>query len=168
MSGFFKKLGEAVDETVKEIEKISKKPSKKPPKDQEAPSKGHKIPKILSVAEVARISKLPFDRVNDHFDDLWEGVVYTSSNPKIHITFQTCFARKDPESDDATGVWGYLTEMMPNPQPVKRMGEEAFWFTDTLYVRTGKDVLYAGGGLPQNIITKLAKIILEKSGLANS
>lgn len=162
MSDFFKKLGEKVDEAVKEIDKIAKKPSKVPPENQTAPSKGCNMGKILPVADVARISKLPFDRVNDHFDDMWEGGVYTCSDPKIHTYFQACFARKDPESDDASGVWNYLSEMMPNPQPVQRIGEEAFWFDDTLYVRIGQDVLYAGGGLPLNIITQLAKTILEK------
>ena len=88
--------------------------------------------------------------------------VYTSSNPKIHTYFQTCFAKKDPESDDASGAWNYLTEMMPNPQPVQRIGEEAFWFDNNLYVRIGKDVLYASGGLSLNIITQLVQLILKK------
>ena len=162
MSDFFKKLGEKVDEAVKEIDKFAKKPVRVPPKEQKAPSKEHNLKEILPVADVARISKLPFDTVNDHLDETWRGLVYTCSNPKIHKSFQAWFARRDPEGYDVGGIWSYLTEVMENPQPVQGIGDEAYWFNEGLFVRAGQDVLQAAGGLPLNTVMKLAKIIFDR------
>ena len=162
MSDFFKKLGEKVDEAVKEIDKFAKKPSRVPPEEQTAPSIGRNMKEILPVADVARVSKLPFDTVNDHLDETWKGAIYTCSDPKIHKYFQAWFARRDPEGYDAGGIWSYLTEVMPNPQPVQGIGDEAYWFNDGLIVRAGQDVLQAAGGLPLKIVTQLVKIIFDR------
>ena len=56
---------------------------------------------ILTLAEVVRITGLPFNTYNDYKDDTWEGGVYTCSDPKIHTYFQAWFARKDSDGYDA-------------------------------------------------------------------
>ena len=170
MCGFFKKLGEAVDEAVKEIDKyakdfkVDKESSQVPPEEQPAPLEGRDMRQYLTLNDVARITKLPFNKYTDFVDDTWEGGVYTCSDPKIHTYFQAWFARKDSDGYDAGGIWNYLTEVMPNLQQVQGIGDEAYWsdITMALIVRLGHDVLQAAGGLSLDIMQQLVKIIIGK------
>ena len=158
-----------IDEAAKEIDKIVKEPSRKPPEEQKAPSKGRDMKKILPVGDVARISKLPFNTVNDHLDETWVGAVYTCNDPKIHKYFQAWFARRDPEGYDAGGISDYLTEVMPNPKRVQGIGDEAYVDENgNIFVRWGQEVLQASGGLPLDTMKQLVKIIIDKVSFTSS
>ena len=145
MCGFFEELGKAVkqlDKFAKELDK-DKKSSKEIPKEQTAPSEGLDLRLILPVAKVASITGLPFKNYNSHLDDTWEGGVYTCSDPKIHTYFQAWFARKDVDGYDPDGVLSYPKEVMPNLQPIKDLGDEAYWsaISGTIIARKKQNVL---------------------------
>ncbi len=170
MTGFFKDLGKAVkklDKIAKELEP-EKKTSKEIPKEETAPSEGRDLRPILPVAEVVRITNLPIDTYTPYFDDAWEGGVYTSSDPKIHTYFQAWFARKDIDGYNPDGVLSYPKEVMPNLQPIKGIGDEAYWsdINATLLIRKEQDVLQAvttsDRGLSLKIMQQLVKIIISK------
>ena len=164
MCAFWKKLGEAV----KEIDKIAKEldntreSSKETTVKQTTSSGGLDLREILAVAEVARISDLPIDTYNSYLDDMWEGGIYTSSNPKVHTYFQAWFARKDIDGYDADNGWSYLKEVLPDLQRVQGVGDESYWSDNAFIARKGQEVLQAGGGLPLEIMKQLVKLIFDK------
>ena len=171
MCGFFEELGKAakqLDKFAKEMDE-DKKSSKEIPKKQTAPPEGLDMRQFLTIAEVARVTGLPFNKYyNSHLDDTWEGGVYSCSDPKIHTHFQAFFARKDVDGYDPDGVLSYPLEVMPNLQPVKGIGDEAYWsdISGTIYVLKDQDVLQAStsgdSGLSLGIMKQLVKIIISK------
>ena len=165
MVDFFKELEKAT----KQLDKISKewepekKTSKENQKKQTAPSEGRDIRQYLPVDEVARITNLPMT-YTPYKDDTWEGGVYTCSDPKIHTYFQAWFFRKDVDGYDPDGVLSYPKEVTPNLQPVKGIGDEAYWSDSNavLYVRKGQDVLQATTTSDKGLSFDVMKRLVEK------
>ena len=175
MCGLFKKLGEAVkeiDKYAKTIDKYAKEfdrekeASQKPPEEPTAPTKEHDMQQILPVADVARVTGLRFNQYGNYQDDIWKGGVYTSSDPKTHITFHAYLAQwsEGYDAENANNFWNYLLEVMPNPQPVQGTGYEAHWSNENnaIIARWKQNILEASGDFPLNIMKQLVDIIFEK------
>ena len=172
MTGFFKKLGEAV----KEIEKIANElddhsPPPRPSdrtqeKERPVTSKERDVRQYLSVAEVARITQLPFDQYSPYQDETWEGGTYTCSNPRVHTHLDFYFARWGPDgydAENATNFWNYLLEIMPDAQPLPDLGEAAYWSgNNSAVARQGHEILQAGGGLSREIMYHVLQHVIYR------
>ena len=175
MTGFFKKLGDAV----KEIEKIAKefdvnkdsrarvRPTERASAtDETEPSEGRDIRQYLSMADLVRMTQLSFDQYTPYRDETWEGGTYTCSDSQVHTHLDFYFARWGPEGYDAENAmnfWNYLLEIMPDAQPLPGLGEAAYWSgNNSAVARQGHEILQAGGGLSREIMHHVLQHVINQ------
>ena len=124
------------------------------------------MPELITPADVARATDLPFDTANPYEDDSWIGTTITCSDPKIGAYYELRMAKMDESGyEKGDQAWGYVREVAPDQEELSSLGNEAFRTGEAIYFRQGKHVFNSFANLPQPaflIVEKLARLALSR------